>query len=94
MEKITALRNETQSLVNGILSNKEAIDATLAGVIENFTPDRVTPVDRAVLRLATYEITQCDDIPKAVSINEAVEIARKFSTSESSSFINGVLDAV
>lgn len=92
--KIAAFRQETQSLVHGILSNKEAIDAILAGIIENFTPDRVTPVDRAVLRLATYEITQCDDIPKAVSINEAVEIARKFSTSESSRFINGILDAI
>lgn len=92
--EITSFREETQSLVHGILSNKDTIDASLAKVIENFTPERVTPVDRAVLRLAAYEITHCDDIPKAVSINEAVEISRKFSTSESSRFINGVLDAI
>lgn len=92
--EITSFRTETQSLVRGILDHKEAIDAALADVIKNYAPERVAPVDRAILRLATYEITHCEDIPKAVSINEAVEIAKRFSTSESSRFINGVLDAI
>ncbi len=92
--EITSFREETQKLVNGILNHKESIDASLAKVIENYAPGRVAPVDRAILRLAAFEISQCEDIPKAVSINEAVEIAKKFSTSESSRFINGVLDAI
>ena len=92
--EITTFREATQSLVQGILTHKEDIDNTLSKVIENYAPERVTPVDRAILRLAAYEITHCEDIPKAVSINEAVEIAKRFSTSESSRFINGVLDSV
>jgi N utilization substance protein B len=92
--EILSFREGTQKLVHEILLHKETIDKTLAGIIENYAPARVTPVDRAILRLATYEITQCEDIPKAVSINEAVEIAKRFSTTESSRFINGVLDAI
>lgn len=92
--EITSFREETQKLIEGILHQKESIDSTLAGLIQNYAPNRVAPVDRAILRLATFEITHCEDIPVKVSINEAVEIAKKFSTSESSRFINGVLDAV
>lgn len=92
-KKIESFRKDTQDIVDGILKNKETIDNTLANNFENYSPERVTPVDRAILRLATYEITMCDDIPRAVSINEAIEIAKRFSTAESSRFINGVLDA-
>ncbi|MFK7910303.1 MAG: transcription antitermination factor NusB [Akkermansiaceae bacterium] len=91
---IHSFREQTQKLVHGILDHKESIDKTLAGVIENYSPERVTPVDRAILRLATFEMTHCEDIPKAVSINEAIEISKRFSTTESSRFINGVLDAI
>lgn len=92
--EITSFRQETQHLVQGILNHKKTIDEALTQVIDNYTPERITPVDRAILRLATYEIKHSDDIPKAVSINEAVEIAKRFSTSESSRFINGVLDKI
>jgi transcription antitermination protein NusB len=92
--EITSFRKETQKLIEGILHHKESIDSMLAGLIQNYAPNRVAPVDRAILRLATFEITHCEDIPIKVSINEAVEIAKKFSTSESSRFINGVLDAI
>ena len=51
-------------------------------------------VDRAILRLATYEIKHCEDIPKAVSINEAIEIAKRFGSTDSARFVNGVLDAL
>jgi len=92
--EITSFRKETQKLIEDILHHKESIDSMLAGLIQNYAPNRVAPVDRAILRLATFEITHCEDIPIKVSINEAVEIAKKFSTSESSRFINGVLDAI
>ena len=87
-------RKETQTLVQGILTHKESIDAALAAVIENYAPGRVAPVDRAILRLATYEMKYCEDIPKAVSINEAIEIAKRFGSTDSARFINGVLDAL
>lgn len=92
--EISIFRKETQSLVQKILAHKASIDAALAGVIENYAPNRVAPVDRAILRLATYEMQHEPDIPRAVSINEALEIAKRFGTTESASFINGVLDAL
>lgn len=92
--EISIFRKETQSLVQNILNYKAAIDESLAKVIENYAPERVDPVDRAIMRLATYEIKHDDDIPRAVSINEAIEIAKKFGTTESARFINGVLDAI
>ena len=92
--ELSTFRRETQELVAHILQHKEEIDASLAGVIENYAPQRVDPVDRAILRLATYELKMSDDIPRAVTINEAIEIAKKFGTNESARFINGVLDAL
>ena len=77
-----------------MLSNKETIDAKLVEIVDNYAPERVAPVDRAILRIGSYEILHCPDIPVAVSINEAIEIAKKFSDTESSRFINGVLDAL
>ncbi len=91
---ITILRDETQLLVQNIIRHKQDIDSALASVIQNFSPERVDPVDRAILRLATYEILYNPDIPRAVSINEAIELAKKFGTTESARFINGVLDAI
>ncbi len=92
--EISIFRKETQALVQGILAHKDSIDAALAAVIENYAPARVAPVDRAILRLATYEIKHCGDIPKAVSINEAIEIAKRFGSTDSARFVNGVLDAL
>lgn len=92
--EITAFRRDTVKLVQGILSEKESIDEKLSGIVENYSPERVDPVDRAILRMGTYEIVHCDDIPRAVSINEAIEIAKKFGTTESARFINGILDAI
>jgi len=92
--EILAFRKETEELVQGILKHKDSIDAKLAEIVENYSPSRVSPVDRAILRMGTYEILHCDDIPRAVSINEAIEIAKKFGSSESARFINGILDAL
>jgi len=55
---------------------------------------RLSPVDRSILRLAVYQLTCCPDIPPKVVINEAIELAKKFSTDKSPAFVNGVLDAV
>ncbi len=91
--EIHELRQRADVLVDDILANKETIDANLAAVVENYSPERIDPVDRAILRLATYEILQASS-PFKVIINEAVEIAKRFGTNESSRFVNGVLDRI
>ncbi|BDS06261.1 hypothetical protein NT6N_13010 [Oceaniferula spumae] len=93
-DEINKFRKATIELVHGILSHKDAIDEKLVSIVENYAPERVAPVDRAILRLGAYEILHCPDIPRAVSINEAIEIAKKFGSTDSSRFINGVLDAL
>jgi len=93
-EEIIAFQKDTEALIQGTLSNKENIDTKLVEIVENYAPERVAPVDRAILRIGAYEILYCDDIPTAVSINEAIEIAKKFGGTDSPRFINGVLDAL
>ena len=93
-EEIIAFQKDTEALIQGTLSNKENIDTKLVEIVENYAPERVAPVDRAILRIGAYEILYCDDIPTAVSINEAIEIAKKFGGTDSPRFINGVLDSL
>ena len=70
----------------------EKVDNELAAVIENYSPERLDRVDRAILRLGGYELLFDPDIPSAVAINEAIELARAFGTTDSPSFVNGILD--
>lgn len=89
--EITELRLRTDELVNAVLAEKPAIDQAIAAVVENYSPERIDPVDRAIIRLATYEILHAKTPPN-VAINEAVEIAKRFGTTDSGRFVNGVLD--
>lgn len=91
--EIAALRTRTDELVDAILAAKGEIDAKLATIVENFSPARIDPVDRAILRLGTYELIHTDTPPKAV-INEAIELAKRFGTTDSGRFVNGILDKV
>ncbi len=77
--------------IETVLENKEGIDQAIDDNLKNWSLDRLANVDLAILRIAAYEILYRDDIPKEVSINEAVEIAKKFSAEDSSKFINGIL---
>jgi N utilization substance protein B len=79
--------------VDWILAKKESIDETLASVVDNYSPERIDPVDRAILRLATYELLHAG-IPTKVAINEGIELAKRFGTTDSRRFVNGVLDKV
>jgi len=88
-----ALRQQTDALVDSLLGHKPAIDAILAVVVDNFAPERIDPVDRAILRLGTYELLHTPTPPKVV-INEAIELARLFGTTDSHRFVNGVLDRI
>jgi N utilization substance protein B len=91
--EISQLREMADELVDKILAKKEPIDEVLATVVENFSPERIDPVDRAILRLGTYELLHAATPPK-VAMNEAIELAKRFGTTDSRRFVNGVLDKV
>ena len=93
-ESIAKLRRETDSLVAAVQREKEGIDARLAAVVENFSPERIDPVDRAILRLATWEILHSPEVPAPVAIDEAIELAKRFGTTDSGRFVNGILDKI
>jgi N utilization substance protein B len=84
----------TVELVEGAGSHRARIDEILASYAEGWTIDRMPGVDRAVLRLGVYELLWRDDVPDAVVIDEAVELAKSLSTDESPRFVNGVLARV
>ena len=88
----TDVRKFTEDLVGGTLDKIEEIDAVIETVAENWLLKRMAAVDRNILRFAAYEILYRKEIPAAVTINEALEIAKKYSSSEAASFLNGVLD--
>ena len=81
-------------LIGGIFEHREELDQAIDAASENYTLDRLSAIDRNILRLATYEILHRDDIPTPVTINEAIEIAKRFGTAESAGFVNGVLDRI
>ena len=81
-------------LVLGTLDRLLAIDELLSEASENWSLNRMSVVDRNILRLATYELLDRPEIPPSVSLNEAIEIAKKYSSPDAAVFINGVLDRV
>lgn len=83
-----------EEVIKGTIDKLQPIDKLIQGNITGWTKDRIVKVDLAVLRLALYEILYRDDIPDSVAINEAIELAKKYSTDESGSFVNGVLGKI
>ncbi len=81
-------------LIRGTLEHRDEADAVIKKHAINWELHRIAAVDRNILRLAIYEMLHRDDIPPVVSINEAVDIAKKFSTQDSGKFVNGILDKV
>ncbi|MBW2593110.1 MAG: transcription antitermination factor NusB [Deltaproteobacteria bacterium] len=81
-------------LVQGVIRYMETIDSAIEWFSSNWKINRMAGVDRNILRIAVYEILYCDDIPTKVSINEAIDIGKKFGTKESGAFINGILDSI
>jgi len=88
------LNEYTVALVEGVQAHRDRIDAILADYAEGWTLARMPGVDRAVLRLGVYELLWRDEVPDAVAIDEAVELAKSLSTDESPRFVNGVLARV
>jgi N utilization substance protein B len=93
-ESLATLLRETNAMADAVLREKDRIDERLAAVVENFAPERIDPVDRAILRLATWEILHAEKVPAAVAIDEAIELAKRFGTTDSGRFVNGVLDKI
>lgn len=81
----------SRTLVEGVEARRGELDAEISDVAEHWTIDRMPPVDRAILRLALFELVGLPDVPEGASINEAVELAKCYSTTDSSRFVNGLL---
>lgn len=86
-----ALNSYVAELVDGVVANQAYIDELLGSYSMGWTLDRMPAVDRAILRIGAYELLYRDDIPDAVAIAEAVNLAQELSTDESSTFVNGLL---
>ena len=84
----------TAGLIAGVRENQPRIDAMIQEVAENWRLDRMAAIDRNILRLGAYEVLFCPEVPPKVAINEALELAKRYSTSQSSRFVNGILDRV
>ena len=88
------VREFAEPLIAGMVEHIDEIDERIRKYCENYNLDRISVVDRNVLRLAIYEMLYRDDIPPVVSINEAIELAKTFGGAESGKFVNGILDRV
>lgn len=89
-----AARDYAQRLVAGAVEHRAEIDGLIEEAVENWKLGRMSKVDLVILRLATYELLFCPDVPLNVSIDEAIEIGDRYGSDDSSAFINGVLDRV
>jgi transcription antitermination protein NusB len=81
-------------LVEGVVQHRDRLDALIQSASENWSLERMSGVDRNVMRIAVFEMVSCEEIPAKVSINEAVDIGKKFGTEDSGAFINGIIDTI
>ncbi len=88
------MKNFTAELVRGVAQNLSVIDAKISQYAANWKLERMAVVDRNILRMSCFELMFRDDIPPKVSINEAVELAKKYSGVEAGKFVNAILDKI
>jgi transcription antitermination factor NusB len=88
------IRQTARDWAFGTIDNQEDIDQMLTGVLKRWKTTALMPVERGILRLSVYQMNYCKHIPGKVIINEAIELAKKFSTENSPGFVNGILDAL
>jgi len=81
-----------ERVIAGVCERQEELDPLIGAALENWTLDRIGAVERALLRLALYEMLYCADVPASVAINEAIEVGKVYGSSETPRFLNGVLD--
>ena len=89
-----SIRSFAEELVLGVFENKKKLDDVIRKSSKNWKLERMSRADRSILRLGVFEILFRQDIPPKVSIDEAVELGKKYSTDDSSAFINGILDNI
>ncbi|MDT8421215.1 MAG: transcription antitermination factor NusB [Desulfuromonadales bacterium] len=89
-----AARAFAEMLVAGVVEFRPVLDRTIREVAKNWSLERMAPVDLTILRIGTYELLYQPDIPARVTLNEAIEIAKRYGTKESPSFVNGLLDKI
>lgn len=89
-----SVRAFAEELIAGVRSHMATLDAMIAPALDNFDIERVSAVERNILRIAIFEMLHLQEIPAAVTINEAIEVAKRFGGNESGRFINGVLDRI
>jgi N utilization substance protein B len=82
----------TRGLIAGVQAHQGRIDGLISEVAENWRIDRMAAIDRNILRLGAYELLYCPEVPTKVAINESLELAKRYSTAQSSRFVNGILD--
>jgi len=83
-----------EGIILGVIEHKDEIDKAISEAAENWELGRMAVVDRNILRMTTYELLHRQDIPPKVSINEAIEIAKKYGDRDSGKFVNGILDKI
>ncbi len=88
------IRNFAVLIIRGVIEHLETIDSLISTYSKNWKPERLTVIDKSILRLAIFEMLFVDDIPTVVTINESIELGKTFGGENSGQFINGILDAV
>ena len=86
------MREYARFLVEGVIARQRDLDERITAVAEHWKLHRIAPVDRSILRLGLFELLESADVPPKVAINEAIELAKKYSTEQSGAFVNGILD--
>ncbi|MEK6570304.1 MAG: transcription antitermination factor NusB [Bacteroidota bacterium] len=100
IEEIVKLKSQKQALafaqqlIHAVIEHQEEIDSTIRKKVTNWEFNRIAVIDRVLLQMGICELLYFEDIPPKVTINEAIEIAKRFSTEKSGQFINGVLDSI
>ena len=83
-----------ERIIRGVCEQREALDQIVGACATNWTVNRMSVIDRNLLRMATYQLRFCDDVPAVAAVNEAIELAKEFGHRDSARFVNGVLDRI
>ncbi|MCM6776822.1 transcription antitermination factor NusB [Nocardia sp. CDC159] len=93
-DSVAPVNPYTRTLVEGVADDLDRVDGTIESYLQDWTLSRLPAVDRAILRVAVWELFHATDVPPVVAVDEAVELAKELSTDDSPSFVNGVLGQV
>ncbi|MEV0946579.1 transcription antitermination factor NusB [Rhodococcus sp. NPDC049939] len=94
VDSVAAVPEYTITLVTGVAENLDRLDEVISSHLQDWTLGRLPAVDRAILRIAVWELFHANDVPPVVAVDEAVELAKQLSTDESPGFVNGILGQV